>query len=866
MNMNLASKRAVVSFASALLLLSGGGLLQSCETDELTGQPSWLGNSIYERLQDEGNYTYTLRLIDDLAQTTVLSQTGSKTLFAADDEAYNEFFKSNSWGVHKYEDLSTAQKKLLLNSAMVNNAYLVELLSNVSGDPPLEGQCMRRETAASVFDSVSRIYPAEMPNTQFWAKHKGKQNGIVLLRDNRSKPMIHFLPAYMKLNKITDEDLQILTNGQSSSIADAWVNGKKIIERDITCKNGYIHKVDGVMTSSDNMAGIIRKHANMSTFSSLLDRFCAPYYDPDATQEYNRLYNNTDSVYTLKYFCETGDAGSYNTVSTGAIANDPDGDPVDAQLSFDPGWNQYMYSNTAGYDLHYDAGAMLVPTNEALDYWWNHDGKVLQDMYGTWDNVPMKVLVKMLNINMINTFSETVPSKFDNIVDNTTKVTLGVQKAHVDSCFMGCNGVVYLINKVFSPASYSSVSFPALVNENTMNVIYWAIDNLNFEPYLNSMDSYYSLIIPTNNAMLSYIDPCSYASTISVLYVFYYDKETKTVKAHRYPYDLTTRSIITTTTLTDATTDQVKNRLQDMLDNMIVVGNIESGHTYYKTKGGSTIKVTNAGKEGYMTVAGGLQIELNTPVTVTKIYDQTESGNGKSYVVEDQMLLSSRKSTYGMLKENDRFSKFFELLRGGNLLASKLNSKYTCVDYNVRLFDAYNYTVYVPTNDVLEKLHEDGYLPTWDDYDNLTAAQFDGDATKLKKAQTLISNRINNFLRYHIQDNSVYIGGEPSNSVKYETSKINPANNRFFSLTVNSDDSDMTITDQLGNVRHVIKSNGLYNMMGREYWIQTSGNADLIYNASDVVVHQIDGVLFYSTDQLTSWQEEINAINTSNAK
>ena len=64
--------------------------MQSCKDDDLilTGQPSWLGNSIYERLQDEGNYKYTLRLIDDLGEKDVLSHTGSRTLFVAADSAY----------------------------------------------------------------------------------------------------------------------------------------------------------------------------------------------------------------------------------------------------------------------------------------------------------------------------------------------------------------------------------------------------------------------------------------------------------------------------------------------------------------------------------------------------------------------------------------------------------------------------------------------------------------------------------------------------------------------------------------------------------------------------------------------------------
>jgi len=856
-------KCRLLTGAACVLLLLGSGVLQSCEKDVLSGQPEWLGNSIYERLQDEGNYTYTLRLIDDLGQTAVLSRTGSKTLFAADDNAYNEFFKSNTWGVNRYEDLSMAQKKLLFNSTMVNDAYLIELLSNVSGNPPGEGQCMRRETAVSVFDSISRIYPSQMPDNQYWAKYKGKQEGMALLRDNTPKPMIHFLPAFMQLNKITDNDLSILTNGQSNSVSDAWVNGKKIVERDITCKNGYIHKVDGVMTSADNMAEIIHSHANMSTFSRLLDRFSAPYYDDAATKEYNRLNNTTDSVFVMRYFAETANTGNYGAPQSGNLNTDPDGQAVDAQLYFDPGWNQYIYSNTSGRDLHYDAGAMLVPTDKALDFWWNHDGKVLQNMYGTWENVPLKVLVKMMNINMINTFSETVPSKFANIVDNTTKVTLGVKTADIDSCFMGCNGVVYLTNKVFTPADYSSVSFPALVNQNTMNVIYWAIENLNFEPYLNSMDSYYSFIIPTNNAMLSYLDPCSYAASKTVLYSFYYDDKAKTVRAHRNYYDLATKTIDTSTSLPDATSDQVKDRMEDLLNCMIIVGNVEDGSTYYKSKGGSPIRVTNAGSVGTMTVDGGLQLENDLSVRVSHIYDQSLNGNGKSYVVDSDIPLTSRRSTYNILQKDERYSEFFKLIDGsrGSLISQKLSGTYSCVDYNISLFDAYNYTVYVPTNASIQKLITDGYLPTWDDYEKLTVEDFGGDRTAYNNGKKALAAIITNFLRYHIQDNSVFIGGKPVSNVKYETSKINPVNKRFFSLTVSTDANSLTMEDQLGNRRKVTMQSGLYNTIGREYWFQVSGSGasavDQIYNASDVVVHQIDGPLFYEQSQLRPWREVI---------
>ena len=53
---------------AAFGLLMGAFALQGCQDDLLTGQPEWLGNSIYERLEEDGNYTTMLRLIDDLGK------------------------------------------------------------------------------------------------------------------------------------------------------------------------------------------------------------------------------------------------------------------------------------------------------------------------------------------------------------------------------------------------------------------------------------------------------------------------------------------------------------------------------------------------------------------------------------------------------------------------------------------------------------------------------------------------------------------------------------------------------------------------------------------------------------------------------
>ena len=114
------------------------GMVTSCvdkyEEVDADTKPEWLGESIYEELQkaDQSRLTGTfntyLRLVNDLDYAGTLSRTGSKTVFPANDEAFTRFFQNNSWGVKKYEDLSEAQKKLLLYSSMIDNALLVDML------------------------------------------------------------------------------------------------------------------------------------------------------------------------------------------------------------------------------------------------------------------------------------------------------------------------------------------------------------------------------------------------------------------------------------------------------------------------------------------------------------------------------------------------------------------------------------------------------------------------------------------------------------------------------------------------------------------------------------------------------------------
>ena len=127
------------------VLITGISALLSCseyDLDERT--PEGWGSSIYSWLEEQGSsggesFKVTVRLIDDLGYREVLAKTGSKTIFVADDAAYEQFFRNNPWGVKSYEQLSTSQKKLLLFGSMIDNSMQLNSLSSVEGTPPREG-------------------------------------------------------------------------------------------------------------------------------------------------------------------------------------------------------------------------------------------------------------------------------------------------------------------------------------------------------------------------------------------------------------------------------------------------------------------------------------------------------------------------------------------------------------------------------------------------------------------------------------------------------------------------------------------------------------------------------------------------------
>ena len=942
--------------ARAFFLFAMCGATYSCEDDYIfdDGNQSWLGSSIYEYLESQGNYTNFVRLINDLDYKEVLARTGSKTLFVASDDAFSTFYQSNPWGVSSYDQLTRNQKKLLLNSVMINNAYLLEMMSstpasNNDNATPNVGECLRRETAADVTDSITFLTAADIPMTyntedkDYWERFRTK--GIYLAMDATTPMMTHFIAAQMSNKNITDEDFTIIT-GRTRNPKDAFIYDSKIVEQDITCQNGYINRLDRVLLTPQNMAEVLRTDGRTNIFSHMIDRFSAPFYNASITERYRLIFGESvDSVFQKRYFSTRSQGGTAlaNDAGTNPIG-EPNGNKVEYGLNFDPGWNTYA---SMGFAKEQDMGVIFAPTDTKLmEYFFSQDGggrfllkayapdlvesitpetSDLAIVYQAIDKIPLNVIQALLNNLMKDSFVSSVPSKFEAIKNDAQDPMFDEKydyhRNKVSDVLMANNGVIYLMDEVITPARYAAVSAPAYV-EKDKQIFNWAINKaalggvqVNYYAYLLAMSSRFSFFVPTDDNFL-YVDPLSFRNPdntsqpgklIGRAYQYTWDETSKapTYTSYRYNYDMATG----TGTLGDRVSENIstvaENRLKDMLETHTVIHEdgseatgidetatgMECNKHYYTSKNHAPIYIENAASRvNGMTAQGGMQVASGEVSRVTGFDDKSSQtngyGNGFAYAINTPVL-PTIESVYSVLYNNPEFKDFLALCETDDEVLTELgieakadqqkyfifenNGGLPCFDKNtgdkitestnVRFFNNYQYTVYVPTNEAVQEAHAKG-LPTWQDVREFLKIDSDdkpeapSSADSLKAAAMVTS--IVNFVKNHFQDKAIFADTNTQNATAYETATLNSETNVYCKVTVQGGNGNLTVKGDYAGAKPV-SITSKKNIIARDYIARTSGNATTVPAAtaaastlsinasSSIVIHGINGVLDYKS-------------------
>ena len=658
--------------------------LVSCKKEYLVPEgelPSWLGESIYKELQQssqlEGTFNTYCKLIDDLDYKEVLSKTGSKTIFPANDEAFERFFKggNNKFGVSSYEELTHSQKAELLFSTMIDNAILIGTLSNKQNNAGnmLQGQLVKHATNMRLTYTVAPFAAQSMPaNNKYFSRFQNDGRSILAIFDNTVAPMVHLTGEYMLNNNMTVtgdySDFKVLT-GHDYVDGDAYIFDRKVIKADVVCQNGYIHQLNEVLVNPGNMAEILRSGSDTRYISRMLDYFAFPEADMTLTEQYNETSggSSTDTVFAIRYLSKNSQRSKLSQPIRGMTVAD------NRLLDFDPGWNYYN-PTLKGQPVDDEAviAAFLAPNDQAVENYFLKEGAYILKNLGVpgldltpanlnahldaiYNNDP-SIFASILNNVMKGYLTKTVPSTFST-VQNDAFEFLDVTRDDIikksDDSYdvtIGNNGVIYKMNKLFGPKLYNSVLGPASVYKDMRTMGEMLNDHqttagvasklgADMYYYLLSMKARYGLFVPTDNeTQFIVIDPTSVKDDDGLKGLrFRFDPQADgsfhiLVKKYIYqggPYNQLS-SYVETAGAQDINieTGYFNSQIKDLLDYCTIViadstetgkGNAQYGlygNKYYKTKHGGAI-VVNGNK-----VAGGLQ-ESNPSQwsTITETFD-----------------------------------------------------------------------------------------------------------------------------------------------------------------------------------------------------------------------------------------------------
>ena len=681
-------------------------------------------NSILSTLRQKGNFTNFIQLISDCGNefpnwrerwTDYLSGATNLTVFAANDEEWKRFFEKNA---------------KLSETDPWHTATSYEALT-----PDQKGFLL-----ASALTHDRQI------------REMGKQ-GILRLKSLISNdvwtPVL--TPEYCALWNITGEDQRLICGAPLSA---PWMSGTNITAIDVPCTNGYSEEVSTPLTPLATMADIIRNNGKTDIFAHIMDFIQQQPVDP------------------------------YGGYGTG--------------LRFDPGWAGY-YDEVAPEK---DMAAMFVPSDEAMWQFFiegagqtflqvyaqptGEDGSLpyvkpatQEELMQQLDMVSVSVLTTLANTIMMRSFAASVPSNMLKLHDDAMEQLFYAEDVDkIKTCLMGCNGAVYIMDKVYGPMDYTGVTAPAFVsntNQIMKSAIYGDYMNLNYYAYLKTPQQDITLFLPSDSALFYYYDPISMKSRTPRTIEFYFAGGSFPVKMKFWnyygPYNTSGPDDELLGTIGNVipgsssySNNEVTDRLKDILYNHSIVSDetqdIHSRNEYYRTFGGDVVKVVRDASGNIIGAKGGFQMENerlgitnDTPgITECKVTQSFESlANGQTYSLAAPLVPTWRSLWSLMTNDQDQawsgkegyggetpYSEFYKLctadgyeteiigcgLVDGNLSRAQLRSalkKYEIftndngLDFNFSLLSGNTpYTAFIPTNEAVRKAIAQG-LPTWDD-------------------------------------------------------------------------------------------------------------------------------------------------------
>jgi uncharacterized surface protein with fasciclin (FAS1) repeats len=631
------------------------GISWGCHEDitelEKYKSPSWLKGKLFTQIKAQNDLNIFITCLEKTGYDTILNTSGSYTVFAPTDEAFQKFFQDHL-EYNTIEDIPIDELDALVRYQIIYNAWTKKQFQtlDVSGwiDPDNELSEPRAYKRTTLLYEENKSFPAKRFGSYYRIVDSTESTGNKIAYTEFNKYCPIFFQEFFNVYELNYNDYEFYFN-RSFDPGKIYFAGAEVIGEEIPAENGYIYKTDRVVTPLPNGETILDKGFEGYSYKKFLDM----------VHTFSEFYVNYEATYNQPG-AEQGLAVDtlYNLLYPDLIINIH---------------NELTVSNDAR-NTHGTHPGLLAPTNEALESFLNEHLSAWGDYKDLPDIIKSLIVNSYMSKNAI--YRTDISKGFINGLNDSILISEDdiIQKVFGSNCsFLG-------LNKAIVPRVITSICRPLYLTREFETMMYACEDTrvLTALKKQNADLGFYlppDIIIGRNTGDSSLIR----VVTNSELDQYYFIGRSRSKLVNK------TRSV-----------NEIRNQILNQITESTPDGSADK--EFLRTLGGNYIIVNNIDGTAQGTSPSKYGYEGVEEITIYPERYQEYTDNGQVFTVNGWFYFDNLVTYVGLILT--RYPEFLDLLEKAGL--------YDPVYYSLNfLIEGENYTAFIPTAQALSDYNVD---------------------------------------------------------------------------------------------------------------------------------------------------------------
>ena len=469
--------RYVFSLSVLSFLFSGCAKL---EDQDKYQNPDWLKGKLFTQISANENLSVFASLLEYTGYDTVLDLTGSFTVFAPDNQAFETWLSAHPEFGGDISNLPLKEAEAMVQYHILQNRWSRKQLQSLD----IQGWINRDVPGRDKPYGYKRQTIFQNPDQKYWINQTAG-NIITIVDSTRSndyrtvysasrKYMPLFFTEYFEINDLNTSDYDFYFNRSFDGNAIFIANAKSM-QDEIPAENGFIYIVDQVINPPLNAEEYMEIDHSGTSSSDFLEMIYGlgpnfRYNEIATLDQPEALAGGTfDSLFNLSYPLLPFNV---HEERTGSNTNDPN------------------------LTVRYQNG-LLVPTNQALD-------QLIDDVitgdphWPVWSDVPNEVRRIIVKAHMSESpiYRTNIQEGFLNGSDD--KITL--DESEIRETYYGSNASILLLDAAIVPRAFTSITGPVYLRPGFETMLY-AIEYSQILPGLKRAEENYAFFVPSDEFM-----------------------------------------------------------------------------------------------------------------------------------------------------------------------------------------------------------------------------------------------------------------------------------------------------------------------------------------------------------------------------